>query len=41
LRPGGAHRDDGGEVVVRRRWLTSEEFLDYVGATNLIPAKLD
>jgi chromate transporter len=25
------------EVVVRRRWLTREEFLDYVGATNLIP----
>ena len=25
------------EVVVRRGWLTREEFLDYVGATNLIP----
>ena len=25
------------EVVRRRRWLTSSEFLDYVGATNLIP----
>src|SRR5688500_16198664 len=26
------------DVVVRRRgWLTREEFLDYVGATNLIP----
>jgi len=25
------------EVVVRRRWLTREQFLDYVGATNLIP----
>jgi chromate transporter len=25
------------EVVRRRRWLTSEEFLDYLGATNLIP----
>ena len=25
------------EVVQRRRWLTREEFLDYVGATNLIP----
>jgi chromate transporter len=25
------------EVVRRRRWLTREEFLDYVGATNLIP----
>ena len=25
------------EVVRRRRWLTSEEFLDYIGATNLIP----
>jgi chromate transporter len=25
------------EVVGRRRWLTREEFLDYVGATNLIP----
>jgi chromate transporter len=26
------------EVVRRRRWLTREAFLDYVGATNLIPA---
>jgi chromate transporter len=25
------------EVVRRRRWLTHEEFLDYLGATNLIP----
>ena len=25
------------EVVGRRRWLTRDEFLDYVGATNLIP----
>jgi len=25
------------EVVRRRRWLTHEEFLDYIGATNLIP----
>jgi chromate transporter len=25
------------EVVMRRRWLTSEEFLDLLGATNLIP----
>ena len=25
------------EVVTRRRWLTREQFLDYVGATNLIP----
>lgn len=25
------------EVVTRRRWLTREEFLDYLGATNLIP----
>jgi chromate transporter len=25
------------EVVRRRRWLTREEFLDLVGATNLIP----
>lgn len=25
------------EVVVRRRWLTAQEFLDLVGATNLIP----
>lgn len=25
------------EVVRRRRWLTREAFLDYVGATNLIP----
>lgn len=25
------------EVVRRRRWLTDEEFLDLVGATNLIP----
>jgi len=26
-----------GECVRRRRWLTHEEFLDMVGATNLIP----
>src|SRR3972149_10431163 len=25
------------EVVVRRNWLTDAEFLDLVGATNLIP----
>src|SRR5512140_2474012 len=25
------------EVVRRRGWLTREEFLDYLGATNLIP----
>src|SRR3990170_6080496 len=25
------------EVVRRRQWLTRERFLDYVGATNLIP----
>ena len=25
------------EVVRRRRWLTREQFLDFVGATNLIP----
>jgi len=25
------------EVVVRRRWLNDQEFLDLVGATNLIP----
>src|SRR6478672_6797920 len=25
------------EVVGRRGWLTREAFLDYVGATNLIP----
>jgi chromate transporter len=25
------------EVVRRRKWLTREQFLDYVGATNLIP----
>ncbi|HKV75702.1 MAG TPA: chromate efflux transporter [Gemmatimonadales bacterium] len=25
------------EVVVRRQWLTREDFLDYLGATNLIP----
>jgi chromate transporter len=25
------------EVVVRRRWLTREQFLDLLGATNLIP----
>jgi chromate transporter len=25
------------EVVTRRQWLTSEEFLDLLGATNLIP----
>ena len=25
------------EVVTRRRWLTREQFLDFLGATNLIP----
>jgi chromate transporter len=25
------------EVVRRRGWLTQAEFLDYLGATNLIP----
>jgi chromate transporter len=25
------------EVVVRRQWLSRQEFLDYLGATNLIP----
>jgi len=25
------------EVVVRRKWLTDEGFLDLLGATNLIP----
>lgn len=25
------------EVVARRKWLTDEQFLDLVGATNLIP----
>ena len=25
------------EVVSRRRWLTREQFLDFLGATNLIP----
>src|SRR5256885_9593077 len=25
------------EVVVRRKWLTQDEFLDLLGATNLIP----
>jgi chromate transporter len=25
------------EVVRRRHWLTREQFLDYLGATNLIP----
>ena len=25
------------EVVRRRRWLTGEQFLDLLGATNLIP----
>jgi chromate transporter len=25
------------EVVTRRRWLSREDFLDYLGATNLIP----
>ena len=25
------------EVVVRRKWLTRQQFLDYLGATNLIP----
>ncbi len=25
------------EVVVRRQWLTREQFLDYLGVTNLIP----
>src|SRR4051812_47827653 len=26
-----------GEVVRRRRWMTHDEFLDLLGATNLIP----
>jgi len=25
------------EVVTRRKWMTDEEFLDLLGATNLIP----
>src|ERR687884_347441 len=25
------------EVVRRRRWLSRDQFLDYLGATNLIP----
>jgi len=25
------------EVVVRRRWVSEQEFLDLLGATNLIP----
>src|SRR5215208_8130067 len=25
------------EVVVKRKWLTDEQFLDLLGATNLIP----
>src|SRR5512134_3519811 len=25
------------EVVIRRKWLTDEQFLDLLGATNLIP----
>src|SRR5512138_1703021 len=25
------------EIVVKRQWLTDEEFLDLLGATNLIP----
>jgi chromate transporter len=25
------------EVVLRRKWLTDEQFLDLLGATNLIP----
>src|SRR6201988_3994286 len=25
------------EVVLRRGWLTRDQFLDYLGATNLIP----
>ncbi len=25
------------EVVVRRRWLSDQHFLDLIGATNLIP----
>ena len=25
------------EVVRRRQWLTDEQFLDYIGAVNLIP----
>ena len=36
-RPGGPHRDDGDEVVRRRAWITREEFLDLLGAINLIP----
>ena len=26
------------EVVSRRGWLTREQFLDFLGATNLIPS---
>ena len=26
-----------GEIVERRRWLSDQEFLDLIGATNLIP----
>jgi len=25
------------EVVTKRKWMTQEHFLDFVGATNLIP----
>jgi len=25
------------ELVEQKKWLTTEEFLDYMGATNLIP----
>jgi chromate transporter len=27
------------EVVTRRGWLTRAEFVDFLGATNLIPAR--
>ena len=29
------------EVVRRRRWLSREQLLDLLGATNLIPGELD
>ena len=28
------------EVVIRRKWLTDEQFLDLLGATNLIPGEV-
>ena len=33
----GAHRGDGGRGRAPSSWLTRDEFLDYLGATNLIP----